>query len=75
MIPEESVQASIDLQAEQMMLIHWAGFTLARHSWTEPIERATLAAEKNDVNLFAPQIGETVPLDGETVLPVSAWWR
>lgn len=75
MIPEESVQASIDLQAEQMMLIHWAGFTLARHSWTEPIERAILAAEQNDVNLFAPQIGETVPLDGEPALPVSAWWR
>ncbi|MFD1032640.1 MBL fold metallo-hydrolase [Metaplanococcus flavidus] len=75
MIPEESVQASIDVQAEQMMLIHWAGFTLARHSWTEPIERALVATEENDVDLFAPRIGETVPLDGDVPFPVSTWWR
>lgn len=75
MIPEESVQASIDLQSEQMMLMHWAGFTLARHSWTEPVERAILAAERKDVNLFVPQIGETVTLGEGVQSPVSAWWR
>src|SRR5690606_10402777 len=75
MIPEESVQAGIDLQAGQMMLTHWAGFTLARHSWTEPIERAMRAAEKQDVNLIAPQLGETVPMDGEATDPVLEWWK
>ncbi|RLQ89924.1 MBL fold metallo-hydrolase [Planomicrobium sp. Y74] len=75
MIPEESVQASIDLQAEQMMLTHWGGFTLARHSWTEPIERAIQAAEKQGVDLIAPQIGETVPMDGESSDPVSEWLK
>lgn len=75
MIPEESVQASIDVQAEEMMLMHWAGFTLARHSWTEPIERAIKAAEQQDVDLIAPQIGETVPLGKSSPLPVSTWWR
>ena len=75
MVPEESVQASIDLQAEGMMLTHWGGFTLARHSWTEPIERALRAAEKQNVNLIAPQLGETVPMDGEATDPVLEWWK
>ena len=75
MIPEESVQASIDLQAEQMMLTHWGGFTLARHSWTEPIERAIQAAAEQEVDLIAPQIGETVPMDGESPDPLSEWWK
>lgn len=74
MRPEESVQASIDLQAKEMMLIHWGAFTLARHSWTDPIERATGAATENDVNLLAPQIGETVRLDGSSQESVSPWW-
>ncbi|MCM3609847.1 MBL fold metallo-hydrolase [Planococcus sp. MERTA32b] len=75
MIPEESVQASIDLQAEQMMLTHWGGFTLSRHSWTEPIERAIQAAAEQEVDLIAPQIGETVPMDGESPDPLSEWWK
>ncbi|TAA73658.1 MBL fold metallo-hydrolase [Planococcus salinarum] len=75
MVPEESVQASIDVQGEQMMLTHWGAFTLARHGWAEPIERATKAAEEKDVDLIAPQIGETVPMDGELSVPGSAWWK
>lgn len=74
MRPEESVQASIEVKAKQMMLMHWGAFTLARHSWTDPIERATGAAKEKDVKLLAPQIGEIVPLDGSAPEPVSRWW-
>lgn len=74
MRPEESVQASIDVQSKQMMLMHWGAFTLARHSWTDPIERATKAATARDVNLLAPKLGETVRLDGSAPAPVSSWW-
>ncbi len=75
MLPEESVQANIDVQSKQMMLTHWGAFTLARHSWTEPIERASKAAKVNDVNLIAPRIGETVQLDENVPKPVSTWWE
>ncbi|TWT07945.1 MBL fold metallo-hydrolase [Planococcus sp. CPCC 101016] len=75
MVPEDSVQATIDLQGNQMMLTHWGAFTLARHSWTEPIERASKAAKEQDVNLIAPRIGETVPLDGSFPAPASSWWK
>lgn len=74
MIPEESVQANIDVNGRNMMLIHWGAFTLAYHDWKEPIERALRVSEKSQVNLIAPALGETVPLNGEISLPVSYWW-
>ena len=75
MVLEDSVQANIDLQGKQMMLTHWGAFTLARHSWTAPIERASKAAKEQDVSLMAPRIGETVPLDGSFSGPASQWWK
>jgi L-ascorbate metabolism protein UlaG (beta-lactamase superfamily) len=74
MFPEESVQANIDVKGKNMMLMHWGAFTLAKHGWTEPIERALEEAKNKDVNLIAPQIGETVQLDGRLSIPVSSWW-
>jgi len=56
-MPEQSVQANIDLKSESMMTIHWGKFQLALHPWTEPIERARIAAEKTGVNLLEPEIG------------------
>ncbi|MFA9457868.1 MBL fold metallo-hydrolase [Halalkalibacter sp. AB-rgal2] len=73
MFPEESVQAHIDVNGETMMLMHWGAFTLAYHGWSEPVERALLAAEELDVHLIAPKIGETVDLE-ELDVPVSTWW-
>lgn len=75
MFPEESVQANIDVKGKHMILMHWGAFTLANHGWTEPIERALKAAKKNNVNLSAPQIGETVQLDGRLSVPISSWWK
>jgi hypothetical protein len=41
-----------------MMTIHWGKFQLALHPWTEPIERARVAAEKTGVDLVEPEIGD-----------------
>ncbi|QDY46903.1 hypothetical protein HF394_17720 [Planococcus glaciei] len=75
MQPEESVQASIDVQGKKMVLTHWGAFTLARHGWTEPIERAAAAAEERGVTLTSSPMGETVPLDGNLSSPFSEWWE
>ena len=57
-MPEQSVQASIDVNAEKMMTIHWGKFQLALHSWTEPFERAKKAAAEKNVDLIDVVIGE-----------------
>ena len=57
-MPEQSVQAHMDLKGEDMMTIHWGKFQLSLHSWTEPIERAKAEAERQNVKLIEPVIGE-----------------
>jgi L-ascorbate metabolism protein UlaG (beta-lactamase superfamily) len=74
MIPEQSVQANIDLKGKNMMLMHWSAFTLAFHSWKEPVERALKEAQKREVNLIAPEIGETVLIGSDLHKPLSSWW-
>ncbi|MGF7036387.1 hypothetical protein J2T17_007450 [Paenibacillus mucilaginosus] len=53
----------------------WGGWVLAYHGWTEPIERALAEGKKTNVNLIAPQIGETVLLTENLSVPVSTWWK
>ncbi|MFS0667103.1 MBL fold metallo-hydrolase [Peribacillus frigoritolerans] len=74
MIPEETVQAHIDVQGKRMIPIHWAGFTLSFHDWTDPIERVTKAANDLGVQVCTPQIGEPVVL-GSTDFPQTRWWK
>jgi len=73
MIPEQTVQASIDLQAKVLMPIHWGKFKLSLHTWKEPIERATIAAEQNQLRLTTPLMGEPIKIDGH--YPNMKWWE
>jgi len=73
MMPEETAQAGLDLKAKAIMPIHWGGFKLALHSWTDPIERVTKKAEALGLPLVTPVIGEPIVLD-QLPKPNSAWW-
>jgi L-ascorbate metabolism protein UlaG (beta-lactamase superfamily) len=74
MMPEETVQAQLDVRGKLMIPIHWGAFTLALHSWTDPIERVIQAAAQHHVAVATPRIGETVTV-GTSEYPASAWWR
>jgi L-ascorbate metabolism protein UlaG (beta-lactamase superfamily) len=74
MTPEETVLASKDVKALQMMPIHWGAFTLALHPWTESVTRAVKAAESQGVKMVLPRIGETFELKEEP-LPNAKWWE
>ncbi|MDW7695325.1 MBL fold metallo-hydrolase [Flammeovirgaceae bacterium SG7u.111] len=74
MMPEETAQASVDLQAKMMMPIHWGAFTLALHSWTDPIERVSVKAKELGMPMTTPQIGEPIILN-ENIFPNSKWWK
>ena len=71
MYPDETVQASIDLKAKVLFPIHWAKFDLSIHPWDEPIIRVIQEAERENVNIATPMIGEVFDL---TNLPKSEWW-
>ncbi|PRY12426.1 beta-lactamase family protein [Pontibacter ummariensis] len=73
MMPEQTVQAHLDLQGKLLMPIHWRTFALAMHGWKEPIERVTAEAKKRCVPFTTPLIGEPVILDQKA--PKRDWWR
>ncbi|MDG1905396.1 MAG: MBL fold metallo-hydrolase [Arenicella sp.] len=71
MYPEESVQASIDLNAKVYFPIHWGKFDLSTHTWTDPITRAHQSARQKNVQLATPVIGDVFSADD---YPQSNWW-
>lgn len=73
MMPEETVQAHLDLKGKWMMPIHWGSFKLALHDWDDPVKRVVAAAEKNKVSVSTPVIGEPIIIGND--FPQSPWWK
>jgi hypothetical protein len=55
------------------MPIHWGAFTLAFHSWTEPVERFLKKAKELNIQTCTPRIGEIITIGEE--YPISPWWK
>ncbi len=73
MLPEESVQASLDLNAKVMLPMHWAGFDLSTHAWDEPITRALDKAKELNVTITTPMIGQVLDLNDQ--VETNHWWK
>jgi len=73
MMPEKTIQAGIDMQAKVVMPVHSSKFTLALHPWSEPLERASRAADSLKVKITTPKIGEPIILNSS--YPNEKWWR
>ncbi|MCB0283158.1 MAG: MBL fold metallo-hydrolase [Calditrichaeota bacterium] len=73
MLPEQTAQAAVDLQAKRMMPIHWGAFILALHPWKDPVERVTKKAQELNMAITVPQIGEQINLDNPQVIKME-WW-
>jgi L-ascorbate metabolism protein UlaG (beta-lactamase superfamily) len=73
MMPEETVDAAMDVKASIAMPIHWGAFTLAFHSWTDPVERFTKKAKSLNLPICTPRIGEAIVIS--KVYPKSEWWK
>lgn len=73
MFPEEVAQAHLDLQGRLLHPIHWGTYSLAAHSWYEPMQRLARAADSLEIQLVLPVCGETSSLPGP--FPVERWWE
>jgi L-ascorbate metabolism protein UlaG (beta-lactamase superfamily) len=73
LMPEELVQAAIDLKAKTFMPVHWGKFALALHAWDEPIGRVTKEAHRLNVPIIHPMIGEVVDLNEPN--ETTEWWK
>lgn len=73
MMPEEVVQAAIDLRAKKLLPVHWGKFALAMHAWDEPIKRVVKEAGRKEIELLHPMIGDVLNLDAPAVQ--ERWWE
>lgn len=73
MMPEETAQAAVDVQAKVMMPIHWGAFTLALHDWNDPALRVSKKAKELGMPVTIPKIGESILLDSVEVFD-EKWW-
>jgi L-ascorbate metabolism protein UlaG (beta-lactamase superfamily) len=73
MLPEQTVQAALDLRAAALMPVHWGKFTLALHPWNEPVRRLAVAAAEKGLAVATPLIGQPVKVGGP--YPMDRWWE
>lgn len=73
MMPEQTVQAALDLNAKVLLPVHWGKFPLALHDWDEPIKRVVAAAETAEQPIVHPMIGELLDLD--VLESNKKWWE
>lgn len=73
MMPQEVVQASLDLKAEKLMPGHWAKFALSMHDWDEPIIKVIEESKRKSMPLLYPLIGQK--LDLKEAATMEAWWE
>jgi len=73
MFPEQSVQAHIDVQGGVMLPVHWGSFSISRHDWWEPPERAKIKATELAVHLLTPRVGQTLHINENII--TEEWWQ
>jgi len=74
MMPEETAQAGVAVNATAIMPIHWGSFKLAMHPWTEPVARLSKKAEELGLPIIVPRIG--APIYMNKLKPISNnWWE
>lgn len=71
--PAESVQALIDAKVKKGMPVHWAGFSLALHNWTEPAEKFVEFSKLNNQEVSFPKLGQVFTI--QEGLSDNYWWR
>lgn len=72
MMPEETVQAALDLQARTFVPVHWGMFDLSIHNWSEPVERSYKLAAEKGIPFLSPRLGEIV--DRNIKQEFRPWW-
>ncbi|VFA41188.1 MBL fold metallo-hydrolase [Chryseobacterium indologenes] len=73
-LPEDVVQASIDLNAKTILPVHSSKFALALHPWNEPLQKITGLGKEKGLHILTPMIGEVVYLN-QSDQQFKVWWE
>jgi L-ascorbate metabolism protein UlaG (beta-lactamase superfamily) len=72
-LPEQVVQASLDLKAKRLFPVHSSKFAMANHPWDEPLIKVSELSKAPNVPLVTPIIGEIVHLKNPDQ-KFTQWW-
>ncbi|MCW3162526.1 MBL fold metallo-hydrolase [Chryseobacterium oryctis] len=73
-LPEDVIQASLDVNAKNIIPVHSSKFALALHAWNEPLEKVTSLGQAQNLNIMTPMIGEPVDLN-KPEKKFKVWWK
>ncbi len=73
MTPEETVQAFQDVRGSMLLVVHNSTFSLAFHTWQDPLARVAALARDKGLVLATPEIGEVLTI-GKPRTNV-LWWQ
>lgn len=71
LFPAETVKAAQDLNAKQILPLHWAVFDLALHPWHESIDMVLDEAKNTDITVLTPMMGEKAIIN---TTQTKKWW-
>ena len=71
LFPEEVIQACLDVNAKIILPTHWAVFDLAMHPWNESIQKVVDLAQKENILVATPLMGEKYT---PGVTDTRHWW-
>ena len=74
LMPEEAVQAAIDMNAKALLPVHSGRFSICHHTWYDPYIRITSASKDKNFRLLTPKIGKAIYLDNPNQ-SFSPWWQ
>jgi len=73
MMPEDNLKALKDLKGKVLVPIHNATFDLAFHPWYHPMEQVMKFAQKAQVKVVIPLMGQIV--DVKSIPETVVWWN
>lgn len=73
MFPHQSIQAAIDANVKKAMPVHWAGFTLSDHNWSNPAIEFVKSAKETRLPISLPKLGQIFTYDQD--LSSVKWWE
>lgn len=73
-LPEDVIQASIDINARNIIPVHSSKFALALHPWNEPLKKITSFGKEKNLHILTPMIGEAVDLN-QSDYQFKSWWE
>lgn len=72
-MPGENINAMKELNAKRMIPVHNSKFSLAFHSWDEPLKKM-MELNTENARIITPKMGEKVPYEDDTKV-YERWWE